>query len=134
MRRVLTTLVLLAAGAVALWALRPASVVAEDPAGKKVALLVGVNKYDKRLFNDLSYAERDVEEMATVLEKGGYEVQLLTGSASGAKRATLKNIQAAVETLLKERTKRDLVLIGLAGHGLQIEVAGDGGKLQAESF
>src|SRR5437667_3653847 len=108
--------------------------IADEPAGKRVSLLVGVNKYDKRLFNDLSFAERDVEEMATVLEKGGYEVHLLTGSASGAKRATLKNIQAAIETLLKERTKRDLVLVGLAGHGLQIEVANDAGKLQAESF
>src|SRR5262245_34028909 len=107
---------------------------ADEPAGKRVSLLVGVNKYDKRLFNDLSFAERDVEEMATVLEKGGYEVQLLTGSATGAKRATLKNIQGAVETLLKERTKRDLVLIGLAGHGLQIEVPNDAGKLQSESF
>jgi len=60
--------------------------IADEPAGKRVSLLVGVNKYDKRLFNDLSYAERDVEEMATVLEKAGYEVQLLTGSASGARR------------------------------------------------
>ena len=42
---------------------------ADEPAGKRAALLVGVNKYDKRLFNDLSYAERDVEEMASVLEK-----------------------------------------------------------------
>ena len=60
---------------------------ADEPAGKRVSLLVGVNKYDKRLFNDLSFAERDVEEMAAVLEKGGYEVHLLTGSATGAKRA-----------------------------------------------
>ena len=64
------------------------------PAGKRVALLVGVNKYDKRLFNDLSFAERDVEELAAILEKGGYDVHLLTGRASGAKRATLKNIPA----------------------------------------
>jgi sulfatase modifying factor 1 len=102
--------------------------------GKKVALLVGVNQYDKRGFRDLEFAERDVEEMAALLDRAGYEVHLLTGRASGAKRATLKNIRAALEAMLKDRTKRDLVLVALAGHGLQIEVAGPDGKLQADSF
>jgi TPR repeat protein len=94
---------------------------------------VGVNHYDKRGFRDLEYAERDVEELARVLDRAGYEIHLLTGSAAGEKRATLKNVLAAIEATLKERTKRDLVLVCLAGHGLQIEIPVDG-KLQAESF
>src|SRR5947207_611851 len=61
--------------------------------GKKVALLIGVNKYDKRGFRDLEFAERDVDELAEVLAQGGYEVHLLTGAAAGEKRATLENIQ-----------------------------------------
>src|SRR5438309_9422374 len=89
--------------------------------GKRVALLVGVNKYDKRNFRDLEYAERDVEELANVLESAGYEVHLLTGSANNDKRATLENIQKHIDGVLKGRTKKDLVLVALAGHGLQIE-------------
>jgi sulfatase modifying factor 1 len=106
----------------------------QEAGGKKVALLIGVNKYDKRGFRDLEYAERDVQELKPLLEQAGYSVDLLTGSGEGAKRATLKNIRAAVEALLKDRNKHDLVLIALAGHGLQLEVAGPDGKLQSESF
>ena len=58
--------------------------------GKKVALLIGVNKYEKRGFRDLEYAERDVEELGQVLAQGGYEIHLLTGGAAGEKRATLR--------------------------------------------
>jgi formylglycine-generating enzyme required for sulfatase activity len=106
----------------------------EAASSKKVALLIGVNKYDRRGFRDLEFAERDVEEMQPLLEQAGYEVRVLTAGASGANRATLENIEAAVESLLKDRTKHDLVLIALAGHGLQLEVPGPDGRLQAESF
>jgi formylglycine-generating enzyme required for sulfatase activity len=108
--------------------------VAQDQAGKRVALLVGVNKYDNRKFRDLEYAERDVEELAKVLEPAGYEVHLLTGSGRGDKRAELKNIAKAIEAVLTRRKKEDLVLVALAGHGLQIEITGSDGKLRAESF
>jgi sulfatase modifying factor 1 len=109
---------------------------AQKPAveGRRIALLIGVNKYDKRGFRDLEYAQRDVEELAAFLREADYETHLLTGSASGDKRATLANIQKAVETVLKGRTKKDLILVALAGHGLQIEVPGPDGKLQSESF
>src|SRR5262249_37435163 len=101
---------------------------------KRVALLVGVNQYEKRNFRDLQYAERDVEELSRVLASAGYEVHLLTGSAPGSRRATLKNVESAIEAALRGRTKKDLVLVALAGHGLQLEVAGSDGKLRAESF
>src|SRR5262245_18926769 len=41
---------------------------AQEPAGKKVALLVGVNRYDKNEFADLTYAERDVTELDAELK------------------------------------------------------------------
>src|SRR5205085_10327438 len=100
--------------------------------GKKVALLIGVNKYDKRGFHDLAYAERDVEELGQVLSQGGYEIHLLTGGAAGEKRATLENVHKAIDAVLKGRTKKDLVLVALAGHGLQIEVPGGDSKMQSE--
>ena len=96
---------------------------AQAPAGKKIALLIGVNEYDKRGFRDLMYAERDVEELAKLLKPAGYEIHLLTGSSRGLKRATLANVKKAIEAVLKDRNKRDLVLVAFAGHGLQFEIA-----------
>ncbi|MBY0458520.1 MAG: hypothetical protein K2V38_14365, partial [Gemmataceae bacterium] len=37
------------------------------PAGKKVALLVGVNVYQNRKLDDLKYAEADLTDLAAVL-------------------------------------------------------------------
>jgi formylglycine-generating enzyme required for sulfatase activity len=97
-----------------------------DAKPKKVALLVGVNQYDKRGFAErpLNYAERDVEHLKTELEKAGFKVTLLTGSAKGSLRATRANIDKALEATLKGLNARDLVLIGLAGHGQQVNVQG----------
>ncbi len=52
--------------------------VAAEP--KKVALLVGVNQYQRRNFSDLRFAERDMEELAVELEKLGFHTNLLKGS------------------------------------------------------
>ena len=101
---------------------------------KKVALLVGVNSYDKRGFRDLEYAERDIDALAAVLQDAEWEVRLLRGTSTGSQRATLTNIQTAVEATLTGRTKRDLVLVGFAGHGVQAEVDVPGGGRRAESF
>ena len=58
-----------------------------QPAAKprKVALLVGINTYDKRGFAEqpLQFAERDVTDLKKELEKAGFQVTLLTGSAKG---------------------------------------------------
>ncbi len=117
----------------------PAALAQAPNAGRRVALLVGVNKYDKRGFRDLEFAERDVEELAELLKSGGYEIHLLTGSSTGQLRAELKNIEQAIEKVLAGRKKEDLLLFGFAGHGLQVEVTDDKDtngkpKLHAESF
>jgi hypothetical protein len=95
-----------------------------DAQPKKVALLVGVNQYDKRGFAEqpLHYAERDVTDLQKELEKAGFKVALLTGSATGARRATKANIEKALDATLKGLNARDIVLIGLAGHGQQVSV------------
>src|SRR5437899_2435595 len=66
---------------------------------KKVALLVGVNKYDKRGFAEfpLQYAERDADEMAVELKKAGFEVRLLKGSSRGDDRAIRANLDKALD-------------------------------------
>jgi formylglycine-generating enzyme len=89
---------------------------------KKVALLVGVNRYRARAFADrpLDYAERDVSELKAVLEKQGFDVRILTGSG-----ATKKGIVDALDALLLGRAADDLVLLAFAGHGVQMPLVDD---------
>jgi uncharacterized delta-60 repeat protein len=93
---------------------------ADEPAPRKVALLVGVNKYQKPGFKDLDFAEADVEAVEDELKKLGFEVTLLLGSGTGAKQATLANIEAAARTMVAPLTKNDVALVMLSGHGQQL--------------
>lgn len=88
---------------------------------RRVALLVGVDHYEKRGFSDLRYAESDMRALASMLEHNAFEVILLTGSGSGAEAATYQGI---LDTLskkywpkLRELKKTDISLIAFAGHG-----------------
>lgn len=83
-------------------------------AGKKVAFLVGVNKYKKPGFSSLSYAERDVDQMSKELESLGFEVSKLTG-----KDATKTNLDTTIKKLVAPLSADDLILVMLAGHGQQ---------------
>ena len=91
-------------------------------------LVVGVARYQFG-FQDLQFAERDAEELATTLRDGGFEVVLLTGSAAGRDRASKANVEGRLKSLLngggdedKAIRKGDLVLVALSGHGQQIAV------------
>ena len=94
-------------------------------AGKKYALLVGVNEYDNRTLANLSYAERDVTELAKVLKANGFEVTILLGSGTGAAKATRANIEKVVADLLDKVTKKDTLLTAFAGHGEQFRPDGE---------
>ena len=101
-----------------------APVGAEPPAAaRKYALLVGVNEYTNRKFDNLKYAERDVLELAKELRAAGYEVRVLSSGAAGKDQATRAKIEAAVDEVLKKVTKKDIVLVALAGHGVQFKPA-----------
>jgi formylglycine-generating enzyme len=91
---------------------------------KKVALLVGVNRYKARHFEEkpLSFAERDVRELAALLQEQGFEVRTLTGDV-----ATKQRIDESVNALLKGRAATDLVLLAFSGHGLQMPLP-EGGE------
>jgi len=101
--------------------------------GRKVAILVGINKYDGRL-RDLDYAERDVTELGKVLKEQGFEVRVLIATGTGDDKATLANVEKAVKATLAKIGKKDLLLIGLAGHGFQLEVPDAQGKLESGAF
>jgi len=101
---------------------------------RKVALLVGVNRYENVGFRDLDYAERDVTELGKVLKDLGFEVRVLTASAAGESKATLANIEKTLSQTLQGLKKNDLLIIGLAGHGFQLEVPTVQGKLEATPY
>jgi formylglycine-generating enzyme required for sulfatase activity len=97
---------------------------AETAKGKKYALLVGVRTYDHKKLEDLKYTENDVEELADALQ-GFSEVVVLTstrGEKNDKAAPTAANIRAQLKRLLKRVTKHDTVVVGLAGHGLQLKV------------
>ena len=96
----------------------------QQPGPRKVAFLVGVNKYDHRRLDDLAFAERDVTELGKVLTAQGFDVRLLLGSGTRAAQATRANVEAGITDALKGVTKADLVLVGLAGHGMQFQPVG----------
>ena len=59
------------------WSVVPA---AEEPG--KVALLVGINNYNRRKLEDrpLRFAERDIQELAVELREQQFTVRTLTGA------------------------------------------------------
>jgi sulfatase modifying factor 1 len=90
-------------------------------AQKRVAFLVGVNKYQKPGFPDLEFAERDVQELRKelIVRLMFDEVVVLTG-----KDATRHDVEKRLKALVGPLTKDDLILVALSGHGLQFEVGG----------
>jgi formylglycine-generating enzyme required for sulfatase activity len=91
----------------------------QAPAGKKVAFLVGVNKYKKPGFDTLHYAERDVRDLKVELDKLGFRTALLTGD-----EATRKNIEQRLKEQLEGLGQEDTILVVLNGHGIQFKAPG----------
>ncbi len=92
---------------------------ADSPEPKKYALLVGVNKYEHAVMNEggpLKYAEADATALAALLRGSGYEVDVLAGH-----RATQRAILDHVAKLGAKGNSEGVVLVGLAGHGVQFE-------------
>src|SRR5262245_20685120 len=82
-----------------LWVTTPTHAAAEDET-KKIALLVGVNKSEIRIFADhpLQFAERDVQDLTAVLGEQGFAIKTLTGP-----EATKEKIEGALAAILKGR-------------------------------
>jgi TPR repeat protein len=121
--------------AVLLWFFAALSPAAES-AGKKYAVVVGVNVYEREL-SDLTCAENDAEEMGKVLTKAGFTVTLLTtrlGKTNAAKMPTAANIRKAVAGLVKGRSAGDTVMVCLSGHGVELEVEDPEGKDRSKTY
>lgn len=85
--------------------------------GEKWAVVIGISDYRADGL-DLRYADRDAEAIRSFLiEKGGFrtdKVQLLSNQ-----NATYQGIRTALFNFLAATQPEDLVLIFLAGHGVQ---------------
>jgi len=114
----------------------PNRVEAEDnpSACSKVALLVGINKYQKPGLPELSYAESDVDAVAAELKTFGFEVTLLKGSSKGSEQATRENIEKTVRRVVAPLSKDDVMLVMLSGHGQQLMVVTTDGGRKDEAY
>lgn len=95
--------------------------------GGRFALLVGVRQYDPAELKNLEYAEADATALSKVLLDAGYKKEnvLLMTQTQGAQDSRsiplAANIRKELALLLEGRTKDDVVVIGLAGHGVQFK-------------
>jgi sulfatase modifying factor 1 len=110
----------------------PAHLLAQPAGGKKVAFLVGVDKYLKPGFRALTCCERDVVQLEGALRELEFsQIEVLLGSGTGTKRATKANIEQALQKLVQQLGQDDLIVVMLSGHGQQFS---QGGKTQEDAF
>lgn len=93
------------------------SLVDEAYQPRRVALLVGVDRYDDDAFPALRFAGDDAEELAALLRdplRGGFDdVVVLTGP----EQTTRVEILAALDDLIAPLQRNDTVLLYFSGHG-----------------
>jgi hypothetical protein len=85
--------------------------------GRRIAIIVGINKYDDPAIPQLSGAENDAQELFNILtsEKGGFEnnrENLIMGE-----QATQRNIVKRVCDIFRNDEKFDIAMFYFSGHG-----------------
>ncbi len=102
---------------------------------RRVAFLVGVNRYLNNGFKKLDWAVNDVVEMKAELLRHGFdEVVLLTSEADGEFYASKEHIETQLARFLKNVHADDVVLVMLSGHGQQLPVKGPDGQSHTDAF
>ncbi|MFO1004665.1 MAG: SUMF1/EgtB/PvdO family nonheme iron enzyme [Planctomycetaceae bacterium] len=105
-------------------------------AGKKYALVIGVKTYRPgQPLPELAFTENDADGLAKVLKAGGYDVTLMTQTVG---RTQGQEVFAPLSDYIRDQLSallespflkdEDVVLIALAGHGVQFEMVDDAGK------
>lgn len=108
----------------------PALAAAED-AGKRYALIVGVQDYTGTELTNLKHAENDATGLAEVFRQDGYRlVVLMTNKEGFAKHdetlfPTAENVRKRLAALLEDRKPADTVVVAFAGHGVVLKGASD---------
>jgi formylglycine-generating enzyme required for sulfatase activity len=106
-------------------------------APKRVALLVGVNHYEKRGFIELKWPENDVDELGAELKRLSFDkVVVMKGSfaANDPLKATTRNILTQLKELLRGLGNDDVVCVALCGHGQQMTIKKQDGEFVEADF
>lgn len=92
-------------------------------AGRKYALLIGVQNYDPTQLTSLNYSEADVIAVGAALEKLGFDVIVMTRQASIPDRVpvTADDILKQIQRRVRDRDPDDTIVIMLSGHGVQLK-------------
>src|SRR5580704_10156445 len=106
--------------------LKPVTSTAPDPnpflSEKKVAIVVGISDYPAESgFPKLQYAAKDAQDLASALEKQGYQTQVLTDQHA-MKSSIRKALQQAHDVLNQGRVgdkESGTFLFAFSGHGGQ---------------
>lgn len=84
---------------------------------RRLAILVGINRYQDIHIPPLRYAESDVKSLAEILSKhGGFDCKVILGS-----QATYSEVNRALLSSIQELGKDDLFLFYYTGHGFSSE-------------
>ena len=98
--------------------------VADPSGGRKIALLVGINDYEK--LPELKSAKNDVELLRDCLLQIGFAKEnvfcLVCGGAS-QQRPSRENIDRDLDKVLRRVREGDMLFIAMSGHGLELEKA-----------
>lgn len=92
------------------------------PAERRVAIVVGISDYPAESgFPRLQYAAKDAEDLASALQKQGYQVQLLTNQH--AMKSSIRKALQQAQDLLNQGTDgkyaHGTILFAFSGHGGQ---------------
>ena len=92
-------------------------------AGKKYALVVGVEKYNPSQLTSLQYAEDDAVALGQALQKLGFDVVVMTRQADVPERvpAFADDILTQLKRRLRDRSPDDTIIVALSGHGVQLK-------------
>ncbi|MCC7420837.1 MAG: SUMF1/EgtB/PvdO family nonheme iron enzyme [Planctomycetaceae bacterium] len=94
--------------------------------GRKLALLVGVEKYQHAKLDDLKFCGDDVQALERLLTPQGFRCVVLRNDSNPnaaqlpeAALPTAANVNSELRRMLEGINKQDLILVVLTGHGLQ---------------
>lgn len=83
---------------------------------KRIALVIGIRKYNNRAWTDLRYPVRDARKIASFLTRQGRFDEVLT--LLQPRQTTLQGVRQGLRWLRKRnRSEQDTVVIYLSGHG-----------------
>ena len=93
------------------------------PAGKRYALLIGVNKYAKPI-KSLQYCVKDMELLADSFQKSGMpkeNIFLVTDDSPAERLPTGANIRRQIENITGIMEPSDQLIVAFSGHGVMVE-------------